>query len=187
MELHSALDGFIQRFIENHRTEEHSLVIQYDENWLSPCYQEQGQQDQWVKWLPVQREQHASLVDLEQALQIDIHPHLREYYTAYWSDNIDAKAEKGNLQLLFPWNQDDFIRLQQNLVGHVLMKRRLKQADTLFFAVTDEDDFILTVHNETGHVMLEQVGLEPQEILANSLAEFIDSLQPAPRNSPDTL
>ena len=88
------------------------------------------------------------------------------------------KRPGGNLQLLLPWNQDDMVRLQQNLVGHVLMKRRLDQPETLFFAVTDEEDFILSVDNQSGEVVLEQVGLLPQEVLAPDLASFLASLEP---------
>ena len=58
------------------------------------------------------------------------------------------------------------------------MKRRLRQRDTLFFAVTDEDDFVLSVLNETGEVVLERVGKEPQEILATDLTSFLQSLKP---------
>ena len=107
-----------------------------------------------------------------------IHSDVISYYSAYWSDNLNAQTSKGNLQLLQPWNQDDFERLQQNLVGHILMKRRLKQPETLFIALTDEDDFILTVNNTSGEVMLEQVGLIPKEVVAPNLAAFIQSLQP---------
>ena len=60
-----------------------------------------------------------------------------------------------------------------------MLKRRLKQPETLFFALTSEDDFILTLNNTSGEVMLEQVGLPPKEALAPDLATFIHSLQPS--------
>jgi SecY interacting protein Syd len=59
------------------------------------------------------------------------------------------------------------------------MKRRLKQPETLFIALTDEDDFILTVDNASGEVVLEQVGLLPKEVVAPNLEVFIQSLQPS--------
>jgi SecY interacting protein Syd len=108
-----------------------------------------------------------------------IHEDVISFYSAYWSDNLNAETDKGYLQLLQPLNQNDFERLQQNLVGHILMKRRLKQPETFFIALTDEDDFILTVHNTTGEVMLEQVGLVPKKVMAPNLAVFIQSLQPS--------
>jgi len=44
--------------------------------------------------------------------------------------------------------------------------------------LTDEEDFILTVVNESGEVALEQVGKEPSQILAPSLAAFLEQLTP---------
>jgi SecY interacting protein Syd len=93
---------------------------------------------------------------------------------------MQAKAAQGACELLQVWNEEDFERLQQNLIGHLLMKQRLKQSPSLFFGLTDEEDFILTVINDTGEVALEQVGKPAQEILAPTLAHFIAQLSPTP-------
>ncbi len=106
------------------------------------------------------------------------HADIKTYYSSYWSEGLNASTARGGLQLLQAWNDDDFERLLQNMVGHVLMKRRLKQAETLFFAVTDDDDFIISLDNASGKVMLEQVGLEPKEVLAESLSEFLTQIEP---------
>jgi SecY interacting protein Syd len=65
-------------------------------------------------------------------------------------------------------------------IAHVLMKRRLKQDDTLFFALTDEEDYILSVVLKTGAVMLEKVGKEPHREIAKNISEFIAQLKPLP-------
>jgi SecY interacting protein Syd len=82
------------------------------------------------------------------------------------------------LSLLFAWNKDDFERLQENLIGHILMKRRLKQEETVFFAVTDEEDMIISVDNASGSVWVERVGCKPHKQLSDSLAQFISQLTP---------
>jgi len=58
------------------------------------------------------------------------------------------------------------------------MKQRLKQAETVFFAVTDEEDMIITINNETGAVWVERVGCEPHKKLADSLAQFLTNIIP---------
>ena len=176
-----ALDSFIQRYITAHEQENQSMMVQFDPDWMSPCYRRQGEPGEWVDWLPSVRHEEHDFQELETALGLQLDEQLKTFFSAYWSDNLNAKAERGNLQLLMPWNQDDFVRLQQNLVGHVLMKRRLGQAETFFFAVTDEDDFNLCIDAATGEVVLEQVGLVPQEVLAKDLASFIQSLTPLVR------
>jgi SecY interacting protein Syd len=176
----TALDEFVKRYVIAAEKNPEMLVVEYDNDWPSDCYRDSGNTGDRVNWQPVKRTGVANFNDLETALEIKIHQDVVSYYSAFWSDNLNAKSHKGYLQLLQPWNQGDFERLQQNLVGHILMKRRLKQPETFFVALTDEDDFILTVHNTSGEVMLEQVGLLPKEVVAPNLAVFIQSLQPSP-------
>ncbi|MCV2883262.1 SecY-interacting protein [Aestuariibacter sp. AA17] len=173
-----ALADFIQRYFQTAKTEDHALRIEFDSQWQSACYLQVGDDGDWVEWQPVKRDVPGDFSGVESALEMTLNAQFKAYFGTYWSDNFNAKTSRGSLQLLMPWNNDDFIRLQQNLVGHVLMKRRLKQAETLFFAVTDEEDFIITVDNASGAVMLEQVGMLPKEKLADDLASFIKQLEP---------
>ena len=175
----TALDEFVQKYLVKAKNHPEMLMVDCDNDWPSDCYLTSGNTGDRVDWQPVKRSGVANFNDLEKALEMEIHQDVISYYSAYWSDNLSAQTNKGYLQLLQPWNQHDFERLQQNLIGHILMKRRLKQPETLFVALTDEDDFILTVDNASGEVMLEQVGLLPKEVMASNLATFIHSLQPS--------
>ena len=107
-----------------------------------------------------------------------MHDSIKQYFTCYYAESVDAECEEGRLSLLFPWNQDDFARLQENIIGHILMKRKLKQPETVFFAVTDQEDFILSIENETGAVWVEQVGKAPHKKLSDNLTDFIQQLTP---------
>ena len=181
----AALDEFIKKYLIAAKQHPEMLTVEFDEEWPSDCYTTLGNTlstsdtGDTVTWQPVKRSGVANFNDLEKALEMKIHEDVVSFYSTYWSDNLSAETDKGYLQLLQPWNQGDYERLQQNLVGHILMKRRLKQPETLFIALTDEDDFILTLDNTTGEVMLEQVGLVPKEVVAPNLATFILSLQPS--------
>jgi SecY interacting protein Syd len=175
----AALDKFVEIYLTAAKKHPEMALVEYDNEWPSDCYTASGSTGDRVTWQPVKRIGLANFSDLENALDMKIHQDVISFYSAYWSDNLSAETSKGYLQLLQPWNQADFERLQQNLVGHILMKRRLKQPETLFIALTDEDDFILTVDNSSGEVVLEQVGLLPKEVLAPNLTVFIQSLQPS--------
>ena len=175
-----ALDKFIQKYQLAAKSAPSLLMTEYDPQWPSECYLSlDSNSDNLVQWRPVKREQVGNLDGLVSALDMPIHPDIVSFYSTYWSNNLNAKTAKGDLQLLQAWNQDDFERLQQNLIGHILMKRRLKQPETLFFALTDEDDFILTLDNQSGEVLLEQVGLLPKEVVAANLPAFIETLEPS--------
>ena len=173
-----ALDRFVDSYIKLAQSKD-GLQVEYDSEWQSPCINGSFDDGEQVLWQPVLQDQDLSFDDMANALEISIAPEFETFFTRYWSDHLEARTADGNLSLLQVWNQDDFERLQQNLIGHVLMKRRLKQADTLFFAVTDQEDYIVSLECETGHVVVERVGKRPHKTLANSIADFINQLQPA--------
>ena len=58
------------------------------------------------------------------------------------------------------------------------MKQKLKQAETVFFAVTDEEDMIISLDNSSGEVWVERVGCKPHKKLSDSLVDFISQLTP---------
>lgn len=131
-----------------------------------------------VAWWPVRQQQPLDFSGLEQGLELELHQSLKDFYSLYWGGELTLQHEKGRATLLLLWHPADFIRLQQNLIGHVLMKRRLKQRETIFFAVTDEDDTMLSVLNSTGEVYLEHTGVEVKTLLAADLTSFLRQLRP---------
>lgn len=169
---------FTDSFVEKYQSDHQQLPsVERDNDWLSPCEQDQlNEQD--VYWKPVKIDVELSFDNVEKALGLTIHQDIQDYFTCVYSESIDAECEEGKLSLLFPWNKDDFERLQQNLIGHIMMKQKLKQNITLFFAVTDEDDMIISIDNENGEIWVEQVGCVPHKKLADNLVEFISSLTP---------
>lgn len=161
-------------------------TVEHDEKWLSPC--DLGPHDvSQHYWQPVamnsdqltdNKEEALSFSNVESALNLELHPDIKTYFTTIFSGDIEAMCEEGELSLLFAWNKEDFDRLQENLIGHILMKQKLKQAETIFFAVTDEEDIIISVDNNSGEVWVERVGCKPHKKLSDSLVDFISQLTP---------
>ena len=157
----------------------HLPSIEQDEQWPSDCEQSNTLKNGIVHWQPViVEEQKLSFDNVESALTLTLHDDIKAYFTTLYSESLNAVCEEGELSLLFSWNYDDFQRLQENIIGHILMKQRLKQGETIFFAVTDEEDTIISIVNDTGEVWVERVGCNPHKKLANSVAEFITQLNP---------
>ena len=183
--LAEVLQLFSKQYISQYQqTHAHLPIIDHDDDWPSPCEKDEinssvlstGQ----VFWQPVsiEKKEEMNFENVESALELTLHRDIKTYFTTFYSESLDASCEEGELSLLFAWNKNDFQRLQENLIGHVLMKQRLKQKETLFFAVTDEEDMIVSVDNDTGTVWVERVGCEPHKKLAESLAQFINTLKP---------
>ncbi len=188
-DLVAVLQNFALQYVRQHQQTHARLpIIEQDNEWHSPCevsYDKSESEDSLlpegqVFWQPVNmdKEQGLNFENVESALELSLHQDIKTYFTTLYSESLDAVCEDGELTLLFAWNNDDFQRLQENLIGHVLMKQRLKQEITLFFAVTDEEDMIISIDNETGSVWVERVGCKPHKKLADSLVQFINTLAP---------
>ena len=156
---------------------EHLPITHKDEDWTSPC--EQGVHDEkFSLWQPIKMAQVLTFDNVEAALEVKLHADIKDYFTTIYSDSLDASCVEGDLSLLFAWSEKDFARLQENIIGHILMKTKLKQKLTIFFALTDDDDYIISLDNDTGSVWVEKVGREPHKKVAETLAEFMSQLTP---------
>ncbi len=165
-----------QDYIEQYQQKHGRLPIaDLDTESVSPC-QVKSIDDEKTTWQAVKITESLDFSNIEKALELTIHTDFVDYFCTLYADGINAKTEDGKLSLLFAWNHDDFLRLQENIIGHILMKQKLKQPITLFFAVTDEEDMILSLNNESGEIWVERVGCKPHKKLANSMAEFIAQL-----------
>lgn len=179
------LQQFTEQYIAQYQKIHACLpTVEQDEEWPSPCEQKATENSSLprdaVFWQPsaIEKSEELSFDNVESALDFTLHNDIKTYFTLLYSESIDAHCDEGELSLLFAWNKNDFGRLQENLIGHILMKRRLKQKETIFFAVTDEEDMIISVDNASGEVWVERVGCKPHKQLSDSLAQFISQLTP---------
>ena len=154
-------------------TEDGFFHADYDPQWPSQCQSAEG------KWKPVPQQNPVNLGGLANALDTVIHPDICVYYSTFWSGSIETESEEGHVSLIQLWNQDDFNRLIENLVGHALMKRRSGHPLTIFFATAEPNtELFLSVDNENGHVLLEEPGRPPLRIVDESMATFLNRLTP---------
>lgn len=146
-----------------------------DPELASPC--QYGEIDaELVCWWPVENHDGVDFSGLEQALELTLNSDIKAFFSTFYGAGLPLQHPRGPVELLMVWHQADFERLQQNIIAHILMKRRLKQRETIFFAVTDDDDMMLSVLNSSGEVYLERAGTEVKEKLADSLGAFLQQL-----------
>jgi SecY interacting protein Syd len=184
--LDAALDNFVARYQATFTV----LNEPFDPEWRSPC--ELGEPfagddgATLVRWRPLRRPRSESsaapgdFAALERALEFEIHPDVKRYFARYWSGGLEATASAGHVSLILLWNPADADRLVENLIGHALAKRRARAGFSVFFACTEADsELFLSVDNDSGAVMLEKPGYRPIRTVADSLASFIATLEPA--------
>lgn len=142
----------------------------------SPCVLQTQQESVW--WQPQPFTLAQNLLAVERALDLQLQPALTAFWTTQFAGDMAASCDGLALSLLQAWSEEDFIRVQENLIGHLLMKRRLKQSPTLFIATTESELEVISVCNLSGEVILEQLGKKNREVIAPSLKNFLISLQP---------
>ncbi|WP_312240009.1 SecY-interacting protein [Pantoea sp.] len=172
-----ALRDFTLRYLEHWQQTHGHLPASEDLFGIaSPCVSET--RGEAVLWRPQPFSLPASLDAVERALDIRLQPAITEFYTSQFAGDMRAQHGTRALSLLQVWSEADFIRMQENLIGHLVMKRRLKETPTLFIATTDSDSEIISICNLSGEVILEQLGVKKREVLSCEIKDFLEHLQP---------
>ncbi len=146
----------------------------------SPCLieAEHEHSDEAVPWQCVSRELAADFDNVAHAMSFSLHPDINDFYGHGFAGPLQFDSPWGEGELIQPWNDEDFVLLQQNILGHLMMKKQLKQPQTWFIGLIGDQEEMLTVNNDDGSVWREVAGNEPHERLADSLADFIAALNP---------
>ena len=172
-----ALWQFSQRFVSCWQTRHASLpVTDAYAGIASPC--EDNTVDGLIFWTPKQRDEMASFDQVESAIELSIHEDVKTFYACQYAGDLRAKFEGKPLELIQVWSDDDLIRLQENILGHLVMQRRLKLSPTIFIGTTPNEMDLISVCNVSGEVIFETLGTQNRQVLAPDVVTFLTQLEP---------
>lgn len=175
-----ALTNFLKRYQETYQEQCDEFPRFYAQGEDSVCIVQETDlaENKPVQWVSAVREEVGNFDNVASALDITLHSDINGLYGHFFSGPLMFNSQWGSGEVLQPWNQNDFECLQQNIIGHLMMKKKLKQPLTWFIGVMEEADTMITVNNEAGSVWIEKPG-EVQSIqLANSVNDFLSQLTP---------
>lgn len=132
--------------------------------------------DEVVYWLPQPFVGTDKLEKVEKAMGIIIRPELHDYFTTQYAGDMQVRFREVDFSLIQVWSEEDFIRLQENIIGHLVTQKRLKLTPTLFIGTTNSENEIISVCNVSGDVILETFGKKKREVLSENLSLFLSEL-----------
>ncbi|GAA5190554.1 SecY-interacting protein [Ferrimonas gelatinilytica] len=172
----SPLSHFIQRYLQAWQRSLGTLpACEQDEP--GPALQGRDEEGRAL-WQPVAQQPQVRFDNIEAALSLTLHPSVSAHYGQFFAGPLQFDAEFGQGELLQLWSPEELPRLQENLIGHLMMKRSLKQPATIFIGLLGEGEEMLVLENESGSVWLEIPGQLPHQRLAESLEGLLSQLSP---------
>ncbi|MDD1783775.1 SecY-interacting protein [Enterovibrio sp. ZSDZ35] len=173
----TALWSFSERFVEAWQSQ-HGSMPQSDAylELASPCVVQET--DDVVIWKPVARDELADFSNVEDGIGIQLHDDIKAFYAGQYCGDMTACFEGLNIELIQVWSDEDLPRLQENILGHLLMQKRLKQNPTVFIASTYDELDVVSICNVSGEVLKERIGTKQRQVLADSVEQFLSQLSP---------
>lgn len=171
-----ALQQFTQRYITTWQRQTHNFPRSEELYGIdSPCIVRTDAEA--IYWQAERQQPSKTLHIAETLINITIRPELHQFYGLQYAGDMHAQWQNQALTLIQAWNGEDFKRLEQNLIAHLQMQKRLKRQPTPFIASTPQDTQIIAVNNVTGEVGLEELISGEITVLCGDLPQFLSQLQ----------
>ncbi|MFE8730221.1 SecY-interacting protein Syd, partial [Aeromonas hydrophila] len=99
---------------------------QWESEWRSPCQLGEPVDGQ-ISWRPHLRSEPGDFTAMNEALELQLHPAATTLFGHWFSRPVPCLFKGLRLELILPWNEADLDLLKENLIGHLLMLRKLKR------------------------------------------------------------
>lgn len=142
----------------------------------SPCLTTQQGEEPLADgaWQACPRTTPIQLEAVEKGIEIAIHSDIHEFYGSQYSADLSLSWQGKPFTLLQVWSDEDLVRLQENILGHLVTQKRLKLKPTVFIGALDSDLDVISICNLSGEVIHERLGTSQRDVLAPDVVNFLN-------------
>ncbi|MDM5186242.1 SecY-interacting protein Syd [Bacillus sp. DX4.1] len=133
-----------------------------------------GQKDEegYISWKPVEKNEYHDFKEFEEKLNVILHPDIKEYFNSFWFLEMIGWIEDYNINL-FP--------VAPGVEPYLFMERvqeyLLKERETIYIPIGFESNgMLLVINNNTGEIFIEDFETEKLQFLGISLKSLISQL-----------
>ncbi|MFP1557315.1 SecY-interacting protein [Escherichia coli] len=172
-----ALKDFTARYCDAWHEEHKSWPLSEELYGVpSPCIISTTEDAVYWQPQPFTGEQNVNAV--ERAFDIVIQPTIHTFYTTQFAGDMHAQFGDIKPTLLQTWSEDDFRRVQENLIGHLVTQKRLETAaHAIYRDAGRRVKEVISARVPLGEVCKETLGTRKRTHLASNLAD-LNQLKP---------
>ncbi|OOF04164.1 SecY-interacting protein [Salinivibrio sp. MA607] len=174
--LHRALWALAQNYVTAWQHQYQSLPCSDEYIGLSsPCMVSDNAHQ--VQWQPVKRETAADFTNVEKGISLRLHSDIKDFYNGFYCADLPVRFAGESICLVQVWSDDDLARLQENILGHLMMQRQRKLTPTVFIATTDDEMTVISIDNMSGEVVKEGLNTGTRDVIAKDAEAFVTALE----------
>lgn len=144
----------------------------YDENVGSHIYVGEVDENEYIPWKPIEKEEFYDFASLEEDLGIKIHPSVLEYFNSYWFVDLDGFFKDHYIKLESVLPMIGIESYSNMLMGY---KNNHNNLENIPLGI-EGNGLIVVVNNVTGSVKLEDFG-NSFEVISGGIEQLIRDLR----------
>ena len=130
----------------------------------------------WSRWKPIKKDNKEKFEEIEELLNSSLNRDIKEYFNSYWFIQLEGTFKKKDISLQPVIPGAELKQFTQKLKAYI----ESHDGNTKFIPIGSEDDtgFLILLENDTGKIVKENYEKGSIKVIADSLSELINKLEP---------
>ena len=174
MKVEEALETYFKKLINTVKEKGNDFPLTiWDEDIDSKIFVGEMDEDEWIHWQPLKKENITNFNKLEEKLNFNIHADIFDYFNSYWFCELGGNVNDHVVQLDPVLPGVELLEFSEKLNGYKQAHNGLKYIP---IGMETKQGLIVVINNNTGCVKLEDYEIGKYYDLADNLPELINNI-----------